>query len=341
VALHMGRPHRSRLKPGYCRPRHPLPTAVIGVFAGLLVALAPAVHAHADPSPAQLEAQIDAEWNQLEPIIEQHNSISEKLKANRAKVAQLTEQIRPLQLQVDLAMTKVTEISVQFYKNGPATAFNALLTSGSPTALGDQLATLNMIARGHAEQIKDVTDLKARYDAEKRPLDELVAQLAAQEADLAAKEKTINAEIKRLNDLRLAAYGSGGVIGSLAPVPCPVSYPGGAAGKAVDFACRQIGKRYVWGSAGPNTYDCSGLTMAAWAAAGVRLPHNAYEQRQVTTAVSRANLRPGDLVFYYSDVHHVGMYVGGSWIVHAPHSGDVVRMRQIDSAPIKSYGRPG
>jgi peptidoglycan DL-endopeptidase CwlO len=81
--------------------------------------------------------------------------------------------------------------------------------------------------------------------------------------------------------------------------------------------------------------------MAAWAKAGVGLPHNALQQSRTIRSVSRSELRPGDLVFYYSDVHHVAIYVGGDWVVHAPHSGDVVRMRKIDIGPVHSYGRPG
>jgi len=310
---------------------------------GVIVTLTPAMRAQADPpqSPAQIEAAIDQLWNQVEPTIEAHNAIKAKLAANKAKVAQLTEQIRPLQAQVDAAMAKVSAIAVEYYKGGPASTFNALLSSGSPTTLSEQLTLLNMIARGEADEISDVANLKAKYDAEKKPLDELVAQLAAQEADLAAKEKVINAEIKRLNDLRLASYGAGGGVGQLSPVACPLSYPGGRAGTAVRYACRQIGKTYVWGAAGPNHFDCSGLILAAWAAAGVSLPHNAAEQRQVVRSVTRAQLIPGDLVFYYSNVHHVGMYIGGGWIVHASRQGEPIRLRQIDLAPIKSYGRPG
>ncbi len=339
---HTGRPIRSRLKARYARHPRTLLTALAGTFTGVVVALVPAVPAHADPqSPAQIEAAIDQLWNQVEPTIEAHNAIKAQLTANKAKVAQLTEQIRPLQAQVDAAMAKVTVIAVEYYKGGPASTFNALLTTGSPTTLTDQLTLLNMIARSQAEEISDVADLKAKYDAQKKPLDDLVAQLAAQEADLAAKEKIINAEIKRLNELRLAAYGAGGGVGQLSPVPCPLSYPGGAAGVAVRYACRQVGKTYVWGADGPDHYDCSGLTMASWAQAGVRLPHNAAEQRQAVKPVTRAMLRPGDLVFYYSPVHHVGMYIGGNWIVHAYRAGEPVRVRAMDSAPITSYGRPG
>ena len=94
-------------------------------------------------------------------------------------------------------------------------------------------------------------------------------------------------------------------------MPCPASYPGGAAGKAIKFACAQIGKPYYWGAEGPSSYDCSGLTMRRLGQ-GRALACRTTPPRSGArvTSVSRANLRAGDLVFYYSDLHHVGMYAG-------------------------------
>lgn len=307
----------------------------------MALALGVTGQAHADPSPAEIEAQIDTAWNQLEPTIEQHNAIKTELNANKARADQLATQIGPLQVKVDAALGRVSSLSVQYYKGGPASTLNALLKTGSPTTFADQLSLLNSLAKSEASEIKDVLALKAQYDVQKKPLDELVAKLSAQEADLAAKETTINAEIKRLNDLRLKVYGTTGGTGDLRPVACPVEYVGGAAAKAAQIACAQIGKRYVWGAEGPNTFDCSGLTLYAWGKAGVRLRHYTKWQYQDSDRVSRADLRPGDLVFFYSDMHHMGMYVGNGWMVHAPHSGDVVRMKKIDGAPIAGYGRPG
>jgi cell wall-associated NlpC family hydrolase len=98
---------------------------------------------------------------------------------------------------------------------------------------------------------------------------------------------------------------------------------------------------YKWGAAGPTNYDCSGLTMAAWAKAGVSLPHNAADQKRAVTSISKSSLRPGDLVFYYSPVHHVAMYIGSGWIVHASQAGEPVQMRVMDNGSINGYGRPG
>jgi cell wall-associated NlpC family hydrolase len=323
------------------RSRRPRLTAVAVAVAAAGAVLLTGATAHAEPSPAEYEQMIDVAWNRLEPVIEQHNAARIQLQQNKAKQAVLMRRIQPLQLQIDLAMAKVGEMAARAYMGANTSVFNALLTSGSPTKLADQLSFLDQVARTQRAQISNVTDLKAKYEAQKRPLDALVTQLAKTEAALAAQEKAINTEIKRLQALRLRAYGAAGGLGELRPAPCPVTYPGGAAGIAVKYACAQIGKPYVWGADGPDSYDCSGLTMAAWAKAGVYLPHNAAAQKREIPSVSRANLRPGDLVFYYSDVHHVGMYVGGSWIVHASMAGVPIKMRDIDAAPIVGYGRPG
>jgi cell wall-associated NlpC family hydrolase len=112
-----------------------------------------------------------------------------------------------------------------------------------------------------------------------------------------------------------------------------------AAQVAVNTAMAQRGKPYVWGGAGPNSFDCSGLTQFAYRAAGISLPHSSRMQSTIGTPVSRANLRPGDLVFFYSPVSHVGMYIGNGQMVHAPTSGSVVKVVNVDYMPSFAGGR--
>ena len=113
-------------------------------------------------------------------------------------------------------------------------------------------------------------------------------------------------------------------------------------GRAAQKACDLIGKPYVFGSEGPDTYDCSGLTKAAWASVGVYLDHYTKDQWNEGKPVSRAELKPGDLVFYFpGSLHHVAIYIGDGWVVHAPHTGDHVRMATINRGPIAGYRRPG
>jgi cell wall-associated NlpC family hydrolase len=316
------------------------------VCAGLVAVLAVTSSAHAAPlqSPADIEAQIDAKWNELEPLIEKHNGVKVELADKKAKVDKLAEQIQPLQLRVDMAMGRVSSISVQAYKNGSASTFNALLTSGSPNTLAAQLSMLDAMAKNEQLQIADVARIKADFDKQKKPLDDLVKQLTTTEAQLAKQEKTISDQIEQYNKMRLAAYGSTGGTGSLKPAPCPAAYDGAIGSKAAQVACSQIGKPYVFGAEGANSFDCSGLMKFAWARATggrVNLYHYTNAQYNSTKRISRAELRAGDLVFYFGDLHHMAMYVGGGWMVHAPHSGDVVRMAKVDQMPIQGYGRPG
>jgi len=169
-----------------------------------------------------------------------------------------------------------------------------------------------------------------------------VATQKKQEADLAARRKAIQADIDRLEKMRLAAYGNtNSTGGSLRIGACPAVYIGGAAGVAVKTACAQIGKPYVFGANGPGSFDCSGLTQYAWGKAGVSLTHFTGAQWTEGTAVSRSNARPGDLVFFYSDRHHVGMYVGNGLMVHASRTGVPVKMAKIDTMPIAGFRRPG
>nr|WP_245979491.1 NlpC/P60 family protein [Streptomyces diacarni] len=126
----------------------------------------------------------------------------------------------------------------------------------------------------------------------------------------------------------------------------PAHHPAGAAtagrsARAVAFAHRALGKPYVWGGTGPSGYDCSGLTQAAWKAAGVALPRTTYSQIHAGTRVSRSRLAPGDLVFFYDNVSHVGLYIGGGRMIHAPRPGTSVRVAPIDQMPFAGAVRPG
>ena len=113
----------------------------------------------------------------------------------------------------------------------------------------------------------------------------------------------------------------------------PVAAPTAAAQVAVDTALAQQGKPYVWGGTGPGGYDCSGLTWSAYKAAGVTIPRTSKAQSTAGVAVAKANLQPGDLVFYYSPVSHVGMYVGNGLMVHSSTYGKPVAVVPVDSMP--------
>ena len=302
----------------------------------------PGPQAYAQPSPAELEAQIQQLWVEAEPLIEEYNGIHEQYKANSAKQAELQAKIDPLEQQVELARVRVGALAAEVYKGGEINAFNSVLSSGSPEQLADRLVVLEQLAMVEDQQLADVTALKSEYDTQKAPIDALVETLAKQDADLTAKKTTIEARLAELQKLRQQAYGSGGGTGSYRPWPCPAVYEPTNGYKAANFACQQAGKPYVWAADGPGSYDCSGLTLAAWQQVGVYLPHQSASQRRSIPYVNRADLKLGDLVFYYSPIHHVGVYVGDNKIMHAPAAGERVHMEDMDGAgPIHSFGRPG
>lgn len=130
------------------------------------------------------------------------------------------------------------------------------------------------------------------------------------------------------------------------PAPSPPPGPSGGANQAIAFAKAQIGEPYSWGAAGPGSWDCSGLTMQAWASAGRSLPHWSVAQYQATSHISSSQLRPGDLLFWgtsssSSSIHHVAMYLGGGMMIHAPRTGqDVQIVSMYYWIPPNFFGRP-
>lgn len=207
------------------RPRWSRFTTALAALVGVAVVLTgSATAAHADPSVAEIERQIDADWNKLEPIIERHNATRADLAAKRKQANALAARIAPLERQVDAAMDKVSSLAVRAYKGENVSTVNAVLGGRSPSELVGQLEMLDRFAHDQQQDVRQVADLRDELARQKAPLDEMVAQLTRTEAQLAAKKKQINDEIDRLQKLRLKVYGNGGG-GPLRPAPCPASYP--------------------------------------------------------------------------------------------------------------------
>jgi peptidoglycan DL-endopeptidase CwlO len=358
------------------RPRGSrLLTRILATAAAAMVAVGPAAHAYAAPSAAEVQQQIDAAWQKLEPVIEQYNKVRSELTANQQRSDELSRQIEPLGKTVEVSRARVEEIAARYYRQGNSlSTLNALLSSGSPTAFADRLALMDRVANSEQQQITQLSAQQASYDADKKKIDALIATQQRQQAELAARKDAIDAEIKRLDALHrqvaaaeaaaaakaaadaaaardAAAAQAAATASSTSPITstsplfiggkCPAVPITGSGGVAAKTACGQIGKPYVWAADGPGSFDCSGLTQYAWASAGVRLTHYTGAQWTQGVAVSSANLRTGDLVFFYPDHHHVGIYVGNGLIVHAPRTGDVVRMARLAAMPYSGARRPG
>jgi cell wall-associated NlpC family hydrolase len=317
---------------------------VIGLVT-IAVGVGTATHANAEPTAAEIEAQLDAQWRTIEPIIEEYNGVVVNLKELRAKAQALETQLQPLSAQVDAVMGSVQQIAVTAYKGGRMGALNALLSSGSPTEAVNQLSRMEAVARKQRREISGAAETRNKYADEKRALDELIATQAAHEAELAAKKKDIETKIAELQQLQRRLFGGGGGTGGNGSDngSCPsVSMPTAGAATAVRVACAQIGKPYVYNTEGPNTFDCSGLTRYAWLAAGKSLTHQSVAQLKQTTRITKDQLQPGDLIFFYSTStpSHVGLYVGNGIMVHASRAGVPVRTKNVSKdSSITGYGR--
>ena len=297
----------------------------------------PATVSSAAPSTSDLQRQIDAASTNLEKIVEQYDKVTEDLKATQAQQAALSAQLQPLPDKMDAAYAAAGDLAVKAYEGAPMGTGAALLQAGSPADLLDELSELDQIGRQRSTEISGYEQAKAKYDGQKKQLDDAFAAQTSLQQSLNAQKAKIQSDLQALYAMRTKAFGSptepsGG--SWTGPVPSIA----GSAGVAVRFAYGAIGKPYIWGADGPGGYDCSGLTEAAWRAAGHSLPHNAAEQWGVVAHISRSQLQPGDLVFYLG-LGHVGIYVGGNQIIHAPHAGTNVQLASVDIMRPYGFGR--
>ncbi len=314
-------------------------TAVVtGVtFAGLLVPLPAGATPEEDPpSPATLSQKIQAASQQLEIVVEEYDAIGVTLAGTKARATAVNAALTPLYLRVQQAQAKVEAMAVMMYESPPVGTLVTLVTAGTPADTLSRLATLTEMAASRRADMDALSGALDAYRAQQRSLGQLEAVQSAQRAVLGQQKATILAQIAKLKALQRAA--------TPAPAATPITYvpaySPGPAGVAVRFAYAQIGKPYRWAADGPGSYDCSGLTLASWRAAGVSLPHNSTMQYSAVAHESRSQLRPGDLVFYYTPIHHVAIYIGDGKVIQAPEFGEPVGIAPVDLAPIHGYGRP-
>ncbi|EGE42328.1 glycoside hydrolase [Streptomyces sp. SID4928] len=221
------------------------------------------------------------------------------------------------------------------------TETQAALASSKKDVQSKLTEARGLLSRLTAEEKARLAELEREKEAEAK---EKAARLAARQA-AEAKERAAAEEKAREEAAKESGGGSGPGSGSgTGTDPGTGSGAGGGyaakAEKVLAFARAQIGKPYVWGASGPSSYDCSGLTQAAWREAGVDLPRTTWDQVKIGTRVATSDLRPGDLVFFYDDISHVGIYKGDGMMIHAPKPGANVREESIYSMPIHGSVRP-
>ncbi|GAB7074249.1 glycoside hydrolase [Streptomyces albidoflavus] len=192
---------------------------------------------------------------------------------------------------------------------------------------------LSELTAEEKERLAEI-ERKKQAEAERKAKERAEKEEAERKAREAAEEK------EREESGSGSGSGSGTGTGSGGGSTAPDSSYAAKAEKVIAFARAQMGKPYVWGAAGPDSFDCSGLTQAAWKTAGISLPRTTWDQVGVGQKVSVDNAQPGDLVFFYDDISHVGIYIGGGEMIHAPKPGADVRVESIYYMPIHSVVRP-
>ena len=290
--------------------------------------------AQAAPSTADLNKRIEKASDDLETITEAYNKLTINLNKTIAEEKTLAASLGPARDALKVAGTQVNTMAASAYMTGQVGPMSAILDGSSD--LLDRMSYLDAIARGRQRDIATFTDTTKNFADRQAALKITQAKQAAEANELKARKDKIEADVKKLLAMRKAAYGQAQETGTKYSGTIPAI--SGAAGKAVTFAYNHIGDPYKYAADGPNSFDCSGLTMAAWATAGKSLPHNAAAQYSATSRISKADLKPGDLVFYHS-LGHVALYVGGGQIIDAPHTGTTVTKRSINTSTPYGYGR--
>ena len=237
----------------------------------------------------------------------------------------------------------VTEQSETAKKRQEASKSLQTLTESQKSLKSSKADVQKKLSEARELLSKLTAEEKARLAAiEKKKEEEArrkAAELAQQQAAEAKKRQEAEAAAQQQSDSGTSDTSTSGSTGTSTDDSAYAT----KAAKALAFARAQVGKPYVWGATGPDSYDCSGLTQASWKAAGVDLPRTTWDQVNAGTTVSLANAQPGDLIFFYDDISHVGLYIGNGMMIHAPKPGAYVREESVyyaGSSIIHSVVRP-
>jgi cell wall-associated NlpC family hydrolase len=300
-----------------------------GLLAPAPAAADPTTSAQAQALPQEAAQQLTAVEEQLheaELIVAAQQQVATDAAAAAAAAHQALEVFAP----------RIRALAQSGFTAESQSRVAAFLTSESADEFVQQMTTLDMIA-AHTDAVVTDASVAQRAAAELQATADQAAataragleQLQAQQAELQQRVQAYQADFARLSAAEQAAVTTA-VAGRSIQAPRDLPMPPGAAGAAIQTALGQVGDRYQHAAAGPDAFDCSGLTSYAYAAAGISLPHSSRAQSQLGTQVSRGELQAGDLVFFYDPISHVGLYVGNGMMVHARTYGSPVAVTSVD-----------
>jgi cell wall-associated NlpC family hydrolase len=293
----------------------------------------------------QVLAQIQSIDASLEQVVEAYNASQIRLDGIKAEQEVNERRLEIARANYKRAQTFLQERLVALYTSHDESALEVLLGSASLDDLLDRMDTVSRVSEQDTRIVGEVKSFRAEIKKREGQLERARADQERVVAEQAAKKSTIErqlterqqllssikSEIERLKQQEAAQQAQ---LESQARSRLGATYSGGGgnptghAGGVVGIAMQYLGVPYVWGGASPSGFDCSGFTLYVFAQVGISLPHNAAMQYGMGSAVGREFLQPGDLVFF-NGLGHVGIYIGGNQMIHAPHTGDVVKISAL------------
>jgi cell wall-associated NlpC family hydrolase len=327
------------------RTRRWLSAAVLALVTGvglqLLPSAATAAPAGRPPkTPAEATAMAQQTAQQLTGLDEQIQQAEATVADQQKAASAAATQADATQAALSAYEPRLRAIAQSGFTGSSQSRVAAFLTSNSARDLVQQLTTLDVIASRTEAVLAQVAAAQQAADQAKGVADVAAAKAAASLTTLQAQKKQLQSQVStyQASFTRLTSAQQATVTNSLAGPTLSASAsslpsaPSATIARIIKTALAQVGKPYVFGATGPNGFDCSGLTSFAFAAAGMDIPHTSKGQSGMGASVSRADLRPGDLVFFYSPVSHVGLYLGNGMMVHARTFGKPVAVTSVDQS---------
>ncbi|MFJ6010881.1 NlpC/P60 family protein [Streptomyces sp. NPDC092952] len=310
----------------------------------------PAAHAEPQRTPAQVKSEVDRLYHEAEIATERYNGAKEKATAAEKALDDLRDEAARRTERLNTSRDELGAFAAAQYRTSGLGPSVQLALSSDPDQYLERASYLDRIADRQSVALDRVRRQVARIATLRAEAKGQLADLTARRAELRKSKATITTRLTearrlldRLTPTERSSYENsdhGSAVRASRSLPRgSVQAPSARAAAAVAFAYGALGKPYVWGATGPSSFDCSGLTQAAWRSAGVSLPRTTYTQINAGRRVSRSELAPGDLVFFFSGISHVGLYIGNGQMIHAPRPGTPVRIAPIDQMPFAGATR--
>jgi cell wall-associated NlpC family hydrolase len=301
------------------------------VAAGALATFAGSAGAAPKPTVSQVQKSVNKLTSEQDQAAQMFDQSEQQLSSAKQRLALVNREVRTARAKFESMRSQIAAIASTAYENGNMTSMGALLTSNNPQAVLSQAAVLLQLSSDRASQVNEFVQAARQLQGAQLTAKRTEQAVATLDAQRLSRKKSLSKSLKKQKALlttltaeqqqavtTTSTIGAGGT--TTATNNVPVS---GAAGQAVAYAYAKLGDPYVYGATGPSSFDCSGLVQAAWASAGVSIPRTTYAQVAALPAVSTSNLQPGDLLFFDGD-GHVGIYVGGGYLIDAPQTGSNV-----------------